>query len=261
MRYKVIRPVIVLLAAALTLFIACGVQSGLVEVADKFFAAVKQGDYETAYQYVSSDFKKATSIEQLKTFLESSSLANYESASWPSWSVTTEQGELEGTIRTADGESIPVTLTFIKTDDGWKIHYIHRSAAGISEEPTGGREVPGDDRARELATESVMMLARSINAEDFGGFYSHVSQLWQLQTTPGDLQGFFQDFIDQEVDLTVIKGMEPVFSEAPYIDDDNLLQLKGYYPTDPMTTHFELSYMYEHPNWKLVRIDVETRQS
>lgn len=246
-------------ALLLTVIIAgCGLQKGLTEVADKFFRAVAAGDYDTALQYVSSGFKRSTSVEKLQNFLESRGLTDYASANWSSWKLTTEQGTLEGTITNQDGSTVPVTLVFVKQGEDWRIHYIDAGPAGVTDEETAEAPLPDDATARQLVDDSMMRLAQAINTADFGDFYNHISQLWQSQTEPDTLQTYFHEFIDQGIDLTTIANLEPVLSDPPAIDDDGVLHLKGYYTTQPTMTYFDLKYIYEHPDWKLIGVNVKT---
>ena len=89
----------------IALIVVFRLTSGIVDVADKFFDAVQAKEFSEAYTHVAKDFQAATSLEQLKTFLEQSALVNYSEASWSSREITTSQGKLEGTIKTADGGS------------------------------------------------------------------------------------------------------------------------------------------------------------
>lgn len=246
----------------LSLIIAgCGMQSDLVEVADKFFGAVAAGDYDTAYQLVSSGFRRSASVEKMREFLESRDLDQYASADWTSWELTTEQGTLEGTINTTDGSTIPVTMVFVKAGEGWRIHYIDAGPAGVSdEEPeTADVTMPSDEELESLATQSIMALAAAVNAKDFTGFHEYVAELWQSQTEPEELQGYFQEFVDEGIDMSYVDTLKPIFSAPPSIDEDNVLHLKGYYTSQPSMTYFEFDYLYEYPNWRLIGVNVEVK--
>lgn len=238
----------------------CGLQSGLIEVADKFFSSVAAGDYDTAYQLVSSGFRRSADVDKLRRFLESRGLDKYASADWSSWELTTEQGTLEGTITTTAGGSIPVTLVFVKSGEDWRIHYIDAGPAGISDEqPEVEVTMPADEILQALATESILALAAAVNARDFTGFYDHVAELWQSQSEPEEIQGYFQEFVDEGIDMTYVDTLSPVFSAPPAIDEDNVLHLKGYYTSRPAATKFELDYIYEHPDWRLIGINIEVK--
>jgi len=235
--------------------------SGMTSTADQFFAAAAAGDQATAGECLSEDFKAGTSMEDLWAFLEQSALLDYESASWGSREISGGQGQLEGSVRTESGGSVPVTMHFVKEADQWRIQRIEKAEAGISQAPET-LSIPEDGTLAKMVSESMRALARAINGADFGPFHDGVSELWKSQITAEELQSAFQAFIDQGVDLTVLDGMEPVFSQQPALDaETNVLGLKGYFASSPSITHYEFDYIYEHPNWMLLGVNVNFTQA
>jgi hypothetical protein len=233
--------------------------SGIVDVADDFLTEIGEGNLSRAYtEYLSEDFRAATSLEELEYFLNQTALINYSEASWDSRSISGDEGDLEGSVRTSDGGTIPVKFTFVKENDCWKILSIEKSGAGIISD-TSSASTPTDEKLIAMANESVYNLGIAVNNRDFTGFYDKIATLWKQQTTPEELQTAFQSFIDKEIDLTLIKDMTPVFDKPPTIDDDGFLILNGYYATQPSVTHFELQYLYEHPDWKLGSISIDIK--
>lgn len=250
---------VVVVLVIIALVVVFRLTSGIVEVADQFFKAVQAQEFSEAYTYVAQDFRAATSLEQLKTFLEQSALINYQEASWSSREITTSQAKLEGTIKTADGGSVPIMMTFVKEDGEWKILYIEKTAAGLATKEETTKSIPPLDEINLMTAEAMHELALAINARDFSIFYAKLSKLWQSQTTADDLYSAFKSFSDQNVDLTILKGMDPVFDQPPKIDENDMLILEGYYPTQPSVTHFDLKYLYEHPAWKLAGVHVQLK--
>ncbi len=97
--------------------------SGITRTADQFFKSVKRNDMQAAHTYLSEGFRASTSQEQLETFLKGTALINYKRASWGSRSITGKTGEINGSIETADGGTIPIKMEFVKEKEGWKILY------------------------------------------------------------------------------------------------------------------------------------------
>lgn len=246
------------LALSLSIFtIACNAIFDMPKVADGFFNHVKNQHFDAAYEMVSKDFQKATSLDQFKQFLISTGLVNFKSSSWTSSKFENSQGEIKGTVETTDGGKIPLTMYFIKESSGWKIQRIEKESAGLSmTSENDGKTVPADDDIKALAIESVYNLSQAINTKDFANFYSYISKLWQQQTDKDKLMSFFQEFIDKKIDISSVKGAEIVISDKPMIDENQLLIFKGYFITKPKNVNFELKYVYEHPDWKLVGISV-----
>lgn len=248
---------IIAVIVAAILVIVFRLTSGIVEVADEFFTAASEQDYETAYTFLSEDFKAATSLDEFKQFLAQSAIGDYSEGHWSSRSISGSQGELEGEIETSSGGSVPVKLAFVKEESGWKIHSIRKNPAGLIDTETDGATIPDQQSLIALTDESMHDFALAVNAGDFGDFHSNISALWKSQITKEGLYDIFEAFSDQGVDLTILEGMTPVFSEQPLIDDNGILRLAGYYPTQPSLTSFRLSYIYEHPEWKLFGINVK----
>jgi hypothetical protein len=257
------KKILIIVGAALTL-IVIGIAlvfyftSGVVEVANSFFSAVKAGDYNRARGFLSEDFRAATPTGAMRDFLEQSALINYASANWGTRTISGSQGELEGEIKTRDSGTVPVKMTFVKENGFWKILSLRKFEAGIL---TGerGKAVPSYNELKFMANGSLHDLALAIKAGDFTDFYQNIARLWQSQTNKEDLLTSFKSFTDQNIDLTVLNGMDPVFDKRPIIDSNGFLALQGYYPTKPSVAYFELKYGYEYPEWKLVSINVSVR--
>jgi TM2 domain-containing membrane protein YozV len=105
--------------------IVCIFVSGLAGVAQNQLSAMRAGDYEKAYSYTSSDFKKEISIDDFKEFIiENPSLINNTSASFPEREVNNNFGTIKGTLQFNDGKTLPIEIQLIKEEGNWKITYI-----------------------------------------------------------------------------------------------------------------------------------------
>ena len=232
--------------------------SGVVKVAESFFSAIEAGDYTKAHNYLSEDFHAATPSEALKSFLEKNALINYSQASWGTRTISGSQGELEGTIATREGGTVPIKMTFVKEKGFWRIQSLWKSEAGVVRGDSR-KTIPLDDELGQLANRSMHDLALAIHAKDFTNFYNNIARLWQSQTNKEDLSASFKSFTEQGIDLTILDSVNPIFNEKTFIDNDGFLVLQGYYPTTPSTAYFKLKYAYEYPDWKLVSIDVRIK--
>lgn len=254
-KFLIILFVLVLLAivivAAVFLF-----TKGLTQSADQFFKPIREGDFAAAYALLSEDFRAATSREEFDLFLQKSALANYQDASWTSRSLSGKTGELEGTVTTKEGGTIPLKIKFVKEQGQWKILSIEKPAAGLVPEESKGKTIPAETELATMADTALHDFALAVNKGDFTDFHATLSDLWKSQITPEKLLEIFQEFVKQKVDLTVLSQYQLVFSQPPKISEEGLLELEGYYPTQPSTTYFALSYVYEHPDWKLAGIRV-----
>ena len=255
MKKVLIGLVIVLVVIGAIILFVFYLTSGLTRSADQFFTLIREGKAKDAYLSASREFQAATPEENFMAFLKSSTIADYESATWSSRSVSNKIGELEGSIKTRAGGIIPVKLRLIKEDGQWKIHAIEKAAAGLvktSAEPT----VPAEDDLKAMTSSAVLLLARAINAKDFTEFYNATAKVWQSQTTPEALKETFIKSAERNADLTAVEGYSPEFSEKPSIDESGRLILKGYYPTRPSRLSFTIKFIRQESEWKLFGIDV-----
>jgi hypothetical protein len=129
--------------------------------------------------------------------------------------------------------------------------------AAPSEENTA--EVPTDREVRKLAQDSLLLFNVAIQTKSFDNFYSKIAQFWQEQTTPADLLRIFRSFTEQNVNIAPIIKEKPNFDQAPTVNADGILVLKGSYATQPNNLSFELKYVSEDESWKLMGINVQLK--
>jgi hypothetical protein len=229
--------------------------SGVTEAADRFFALVRDGKAKEAYRSTAQEFRASTAEDQFLAFLKSSSIADFERASWHSRSVSNGVGDLEGSVTTKQKGVIPIKMKLVKEAGVWKVLSIDKAASGLIGE-SDTPKVPAELELAAMASNSVLLLGRAINAQDFGTFYRASARLWQGQTTPEALKTSFQPFIDKKLDLTIVAGKAPEFSQPAAIDDKGRLVLKGSYPLPSVKVAFTVSYIREDKQWSLVGINV-----
>lgn len=231
----------------------------MTKTADKFFSLAAQDKWDEASKCLSKDFLSSTTMDQLKDYLAQGDFKNYKDSSWGSRKVSRGIGEIEGKINTHDGGAIPLEITFIKEEDGWKIQHIQKTDAGVAAS-SKTKEIPTEAQLVNLAKVSMSDFIAAVNAADFSPFYKNISKLWQAQTDPGKLNEAFDSFIKAKFDWPNLEKTEPLFDEKPEIDDVGRLVLKGYFPTKSYIIYFKLSYIYEHPEWKLFGINVDVKK-
>lgn len=123
-------------------------------------------------------------------------------------------------------------------------------------------EIPGNDEMQAIVKKTLLDFNDSLQKEDFTDFYGSISKTWQKQTSPEKLKISFQSFIDGDADLSPIRPMTAKFTKGPETTRNlgmKMLEVKGEYPTTPITTTFELKYIVEKNEWKLAGIEVVTK--
>jgi hypothetical protein len=122
-------------------------------------------------------------------------------------------------------------------------------------------EVPGEDEMQEIVKRTLLDFNDGLQKKDFTDFHGTVAKLWQKRATPEDMKTSFQSLVDGEADLSPIRTMTARFTRGPEITKTNgmkTLEAAGEYPTPGFTTKFELKYVVESNEWKLVGISVYT---
>jgi opacity protein-like surface antigen len=122
-------------------------------------------------------------------------------------------------------------------------------------------DVPEKEDLTSMTETSLISFGQAVKKKDFSGFYEDIASVWQKQTTAEKLEELFKDFLDKGIDLpAAIKGKEPVFNQPASINSDGVLIVKGYYPTTPNRIVFQLKYLQEEDEWKLIGIDVNLKE-
>ncbi|HEX4667204.1 MAG TPA: hypothetical protein VH207_11435 [Chthoniobacterales bacterium] len=247
--------VAVVLAAAILIFVFA-LTRGAVKSADDFLAQIGAGKIEAAYEETSATLRKQQTLASFGESVKELGLTDFASVFWSHREVKNDRAHLEGSVTTRSGGKVPLTMELVKEAGDWKVIYLSAPRAGVTTEQAG-KTLPSDDAVKRLGLDSLLAFNRSVQARSFVSFYQQISRLWQEQVTPQKLDEIFADFINKQIDISSIKEVDPVLTEAPTINSDGILVLEGYYPTHPSKVYFRLKYIYEHPAWKLLGIKVK----
>jgi|SRR5215213_8636591 len=116
-------------------------------------------------------------------------------------------------------------------------------------------QVPSDDEMQDIVKKTLLDFNDALQKEDFNDFHKTISKVWQGQITPEKFKESFQDFINGDTDLSPIGSMDAKFTSPTAITKSSgvkTLETKGEYPTTPRKTEFELKYIAEGKEWKLI---------
>jgi hypothetical protein len=128
--------------------------------------------------------------------------------------------------------------------------------------PIRAAEVPEKSEIKKMAEESMTLFGEGLKQKDFADFYENIAEVWKKQTTAEKLLAAFQSMAGPNFDiLGIVKELKPTFEPAPEVNSDGVLIIKGYYPTKPNHVVFQLKYIQEEEEWKLVGINVKTEKS
>lgn len=260
LKYILIALAVAIVVIGGTFFLLFNMTSGLTDTADNFFTALSSNDYNRAYTYLSKEFQAKTSPDDLHNKFISSEIKNYSSASWHNRSIENSIGKLDGEIKTSTGGLIPINLVLVKENEEWKINSIDKLESGFVKN-TDGQEpkIPDDNELKQMTKEIILSLGNSITNRDFSEFYGIISYIWAKQTKPDELRKAFISFEEKNINLTDFANQsEPIFNKVPSIGEDELLVLNGYFPLQNSRLNFTMKFVYEHPKWKLISINIKT---
>lgn len=227
----------------------------MVKTGDMFFESLKANDIESAYSHLSEDFKSNTNEEEFQRFIKDNSLSGFKESSWEERSINGGRGVLTGSISTINGGVIPIKLSFVKGESGWKIYSVEKPSSGFQEEASTN-SIPPEEDMIEMVMNAAKRFSLAVNAKDAEEFHKTFSNQFKQQFTVEKLNEIYKPFYDLEIDLMVLQQYSPVFEEKPTIDENGILRIKGYFPTEPNKFYFNQTYIYEGLGWKLMGYSV-----
>ena len=227
-----------------------------------FNQAVQAQDFTAFHQRISKTWQKQITPAQLresfKVFVDQRIDLSFIGASQPAFleqPAIDDDGvlTLEGRYPT-EPYQLDFRLQFLQEKSAWRLLGVKLNVlpAGSADAP-----VPKEKEARRLVLDSLGAFNRAVQEKNFTAFHKQVAALWQKQTTPENLQGAFQSFVDRAVDFSPLLKLEPQFDNPPAVNDDGILELKGSFATRPDKVRFHVGYLYEPRAWKLVKINVQ----
>jgi len=126
-------------------------------------------------------------------------------------------------------------------------------------------EVPGNEKLQTLVKTTFLDFGDAVQSEDFSDFHKKTAKVWRDSSTPDELNEAFDVFIQDKENYNFKKAVAPLdatFSPAPAIEKVSgldALVVKGYYPTKPLRSNFELKYAMDDGNWKLIAINIKAK--
>lgn len=123
-------------------------------------------------------------------------------------------------------------------------------------------KLPSDAQLQEMARETVLDFNDAIQSQDFTSFHSKISKPFQKQASPDRFKQVFAEFLNNNIDFKEVEDLTAEFSPAPALGKEsgyNVLSMNGSYATSPRRTKFELKYIPEGKEWKLIFIRISTK--
>jgi hypothetical protein len=220
-----------------------------------FFQLIKNSKLKEAYDSTSDEFKAGGSFDEFQQFLKEMGLMNFKNAVWSGFDQDQNMAAIKGVVSNMANQDIPVIVYCISDGQSWKVHNITPANPVHSDSIA---DVPDPSVLSGLIHHSMTLFILALQHKDFSDFYQNIAALWKVETDPEKLQAVFADFMEKNLDLSFVSTTNPVLSAKPVINDQGFLEVKGYYPSAERHLTFELMYTYEHPEWKLLSIQVSS---
>jgi len=210
-------------AFAILLGVIFWATSGVVDTADRFFAAARSGDYDAAYAETSSGLQAELSAQDLGSFIEQYRLNEVVDTSWSNRSISGNQGELNGTGETEAGETIVLVMGMVSEGDVWKINMIDADASGLTGKEQA--EIPSAEEQADLINRTTTVFVASLADPDLTEF----AKLWHGEMKVEELEQAFGSLRQFAPQMGLLKVSDPEFEALDVPNQNGHLGLEGRY--------------------------------
>jgi hypothetical protein len=121
------------------------------------------------------------------------------------------------------------------------------------------KQLPSDAELQEMVKATVLDFNSAVQSEDFTNFHANSSKALQKTANPAKMKETFQQFIDGEMNISSISSMTATITSPPKLENRsgyNIFSVSGKYPTYGVETTFDLQYVAEGKDWKLLLIKI-----
>lgn len=94
---------------------------------------------------------------------------------------------------------------------------------------------------------------------NYAVLHAKLAKPFRTQFSPDKLKQGFRTFAEKQIDLSIVAIKTPVATTPTKIDDRGVLQLRGYFDTQPSRVHYELDFLVSEEEWKPLSINVRVR--
>ncbi len=228
----------------------------LASTADGFFKSIKNGNYSEAEKYLSVNFKRSTTLDQLKRVFPVSRFKDYKDCSFTTREANADgTGKLKGKINFEDGSAIPIEIALIKENDEWKIDHITLPRSGITTNPSANvnSQNKGDISVIVIVKETMTRLGNAIATGYYSDFYSYTAPQFQNSVSLEKIEKAFEPFQSAPIDWKSVGSLNPVIQKKEK-DNRGVLKVLGYFPSQPKKVGFDFEYYKNNGKWQVVGV-------
>jgi len=107
-----------------------------------------------------------------------------------------------------------------------------------------------------LVRNVIMAVNQANRTEDYNVLRSLGTPEFQRTNAADNLALAFRPYRDQNIDLSQVIGIEPIFLEPSGATGDGALRLVGVFPTNPLEVNFDLSFERINSVWLVTSVSV-----
>jgi len=118
-------------------------------------------------------------------------------------------------------------------------------------------EIPASAGLVDLLRSTLLMVNAGNQTGDYSLLYANLTPPVQRNVDVDRLAQALAGFREEKVDMSAVSVVHPQFVKPPAIDANGVLNLTGYFPTEPRMVRFNLGYRKLNGNWRLEVIDLD----
>ena len=223
------------------------------------FLQLAARDTDAAYAHTTPAYRARVSAPAFAAFVRHVCIDRMRSVSWYSRQIGGHTAGVSGDITLADGTRVPVEVGLERSSGTWLIRDLLGPEEVGRARPVEGRMLPSDRKLQELIEESVGAFVNAVQRNDFAAYYAGLAQRGRRLTAATDLPRLYKSALGQPFDLAALRARPPEMLVPPVLERDGTLRLRGRYLARPMGLRFELRYVYEDTEWRLMtaKFDLE----
>ena len=229
------------------------------DLADRYLTALGEDRVSEAYRLTSTTFREEQGPEAFADVMDIVSMAGHELMSWENRTLDHNRFNIyTGTLTTESGRTLPFVMEVVQEDSEWRV----QTLTGPGRQGVGPgawfRQVPKEATLKRIAREMMLDFDQAVRDRDLRRFYD---TMWTARTEISywKFEATYQEFLDDDVDLSGVQGVEPEFVDPPKLDrtsSGTLLVVNGRFGTEGGQVPFTFRYKYAHPIWRLFNINV-----
>ena len=230
------------------------------EAAVEFLDLMVTQQTEAAYGQTSALFRAEMNEKQFTGVLDRAFLRKFSLEPWRDRNLDrSNHTKIQGTLVDGFALEIPFELDLVREGGDWRVLSIRGEGRFLSGPGAWFRVPPPDEDLRILVADIMARFDEAVKGGDLRPFYDTMSSAFKLRVTFFRFEQAHRSYIEDEIDLSGVLVLDAVWDGLATIEVEGqreIMLVKGFYPLEPLPVPFIFRYIYQHPDWKIFRIQV-----